>query len=59
KPVLGAIIGESDPQKREVASVAAAVEIVRRGANVVRVHHVKATRDALLVMKAYQDFQVA
>ena len=59
KTVLGAIIGESDPQKREIASVAAAVESVRRGANVVRVHHVKATRDALLVMKAYQDFQAA
>lgn len=59
KSVLGAIIGETDPQKREVASVAAAVESMRRGANVVRVHHVKATRDALLVMKAYQDFQAA
>ena len=59
KSVLGAIIAETDPQKREVASVAAAVESVRRGANVVRVHHVKATRDALLVMKAYQDFQAA
>lgn len=57
KSVLGAIIAETDPQKREVASVAAAVESVRRGANVVRVHHVKATREAMQVMKAYQDFQ--
>lgn len=59
KSVLGAIIAETDPQKREVASVAAAMESVRLGANVIRVHHVKATRDALLVMKAYQDFQAA
>ncbi|MBR3481553.1 MAG: dihydropteroate synthase [Neisseriaceae bacterium] len=57
KSVLGAIIGETDPQKREVASVAAAVESVRLGANVVRVHNVKATREAMQVMKAYQDFQ--
>ena len=59
KSVLGAIIGESDPQKREFASVAAALESVRLGANIVRVHNVKATREALQVMNAYQDFQAA
>ncbi|MBR5675454.1 MAG: dihydropteroate synthase [Neisseriaceae bacterium] len=59
KSVLGAIIGETDPKKREVASVAAAVESVRRGANVIRVHNVKATQDALKVMNAYQNFQAA
>ena len=40
---------------RVAASVAAAVLAVERGANIVRVHDVAATRDALSVLKAMQD----
>lgn len=53
KSLLGAIIDEPDPQARVVASVAAALESVRRGAHIVRVHDVKETRQALQVFAAY------
>ena len=52
KSMLGAITGESQPDQRLGASVAAAMESVRRGAAVVRVHDVKATRQALQMMQA-------
>jgi len=51
KAMLGAITGQ-DVGSRVYASVAAALLAVQRGANIVRVHDVQATRDALKVWQA-------
>jgi dihydropteroate synthase len=58
KSLLGRITGRA-VDDRLVASVAAAMQAVERGAAIVRVHDVAATRDALLVMRAVtdEDFQ--
>jgi len=52
KTMLGAITGETVPAERLGASVAVAMEAARRGAAVIRVHDVKATRQALQVLAA-------
>lgn len=52
KSMLGQITGETVPSERLGASVVAAVEAARRGAAIVRVHDVKATKQGLLVMQA-------
>ena len=54
KSMLGAATGRA-VQDRVAASVAAAVLAVERGANILRVHDVAATRDALRVWKTMQD----
>ena len=51
KRFLGSIIGDSE-RGRAVATAAANVEAVRRGAWMVRVHDVRETRDALAVAAA-------
>lgn len=51
KTMLGAITGKP-VEERGSASVAAAMIAVQRGAAIVRVHDVAATRDALLVLQA-------
>jgi dihydropteroate synthase len=53
KRFLGAIIGDPD-RARAVATAAANVEAVRRGAWMVRVHDVRETRDALAVAAAVE-----
>ncbi|MBS3997527.1 MAG: dihydropteroate synthase [Hydrogenophaga sp.] len=52
KSSLGAVTGREVPEQRVVASVAAAVLAVERGARVVRVHDVRETVDALKVWQA-------
>ena len=54
KATLGRASGRA-VDERVSASVAAALLAAERGANVVRVHDVAATRDALSVLKALQD----
>ena len=54
KSMLGRASGRA-VDDRAAASVAAAVLAAERGATVVRVHDVAATRDALSVLKALQD----
>ena len=54
KSMLGAIAGKPVTE-RLAASVAAALLAVQRGAQVVRVHDVAATRDALAVWRAAED----
>lgn len=49
KRVIGELIGEQNPKKRVVGSVAAAVCCAKNGAGVLRVHDVKETVDALKV----------
>lgn len=51
KSMLGALTGQ-DVAQRLPASVAAAVIAVQRGANIVRVHDVRATVDALKILRA-------
>ncbi|AUH49747.1 dihydropteroate synthase [Chromobacterium sp. ATCC 53434] len=55
KSMLGAITGEAEPSERLGASVAAALESARRGAAVIRVHDVKATRQALQLWQALRN----
>jgi dihydropteroate synthase len=52
KSMLGAVTGQPNGVARVPASVAAAVLAVERGARIVRVHDVAATRDALAVLSA-------
>ncbi|MBL8491693.1 MAG: dihydropteroate synthase [Rhodocyclaceae bacterium] len=56
KSMLGSVTGR-DPGERQAASAAAALLAVQRGARIVRVHDVAATRDALAVLAAVQDQQ--
>ena len=55
KSMFGALCDEAVPSERLGASVAAALEAVRRGARIVRVHDVKATRQALQVWNALES----
>lgn len=52
KTMIGQLTGQQQPQHRMAGSVAAAVEAVRLGAKIVRVHDVRATVDALGVTEA-------
>lgn len=54
KSMLGAVTGRPVGE-RMPASVAAALMAVERGARIVRVHDVAATRDALCVWEALQE----
>jgi dihydropteroate synthase len=51
KAMLGKLTGR-EPQERAHASIAAALLAVQNGAQIVRVHDVAATRDALAVWQA-------
>ena len=52
KASIGALTGQPDPAARAAGSAAAALIAVQRGAAIVRVHDVAATRDALAVWQA-------
>jgi len=52
KSSLGRVTGQDVARERVVASVAAAVLAVERGARIVRVHDVRETADALKVWQA-------
>lgn len=54
KSMLGAVTGQPNGIARMPASVAAAVLAVERGARIVRVHDVAATKDALAVWTALE-----
>ena len=55
KSMLGAITGESQADQRLGASIAAAVLSAQQGAKVIRVHDVKATVQALQVLRALHE----
>jgi len=57
KRMIGELTGRESPHERQAGSVAAAVEAVRLGAKIVRVHDVAQTRDALLVASALGAFE--
>ncbi|UYN93486.1 MAG: dihydropteroate synthase [Enhydrobacter sp.] len=52
KGFIGTLTGVEEPKRRDPASVWLAVEAVRRGAAIVRVHDVASTRQALAVSAA-------
>lgn len=52
KRMIGSLTGRDMPEQRASGSVAAALIATQRGAAIVRVHDVAATRDALLVWNA-------
>ncbi|WP_165090922.1 dihydropteroate synthase [Neisseria yangbaofengii] len=52
KRMIGELTGENTPSERVHGSVAAALASVARGAQIIRVHDVKATADALKVWRA-------
>jgi dihydropteroate synthase len=52
KSFLGRITGRREPRARVAATVATSVLAVERGASILRVHDVAASRDALLVTAA-------
>jgi dihydropteroate synthase len=54
KSLFGRITGRA-PGERAHASVAGALLAAQRGAAILRVHDVAATRDALLVLRAFED----
>ncbi len=54
KSFLGKLIGEPDPMRREAATLAVSLWAAEHGAAYLRVHDVKATRDALRVREALQ-----
>lgn len=56
KSMLGAITGEAIPSERLGASVAVALLSLQGGAKIVRVHDVKASRQALEVWAALQPY---
>lgn len=55
KRFVGVITGEKEAGKRVLGSVGAAIAGACQGVQVIRVHDVKATRDALAVWKAATD----
>lgn len=54
KSMLGAVTGRPAGPQRMPASIAAAVLAAERGADIIRVHDVAATKDALAVLSALQ-----
>lgn len=55
KSMLGLLTGRS-AKERVIAGVAAHLLAVERGARIVRVHDVAATRDALAILQAVEDY---
>jgi dihydropteroate synthase len=55
KSFLGLLLGEPDPAGRLEGSLAAAVAAVLKGAHVLRVHDVAATRRAVVVAEAIAE----
>jgi dihydropteroate synthase len=55
KSVLGRITDRGEVADRSYSSVAAALLAVQRGAMILRVHDVRATRDALAIYEAIES----
>lgn len=55
KSLWKTVCGRNEPQDRDAASAAAAAILARRGAAILRVHNVTATRDAIAAINALLD----
>ncbi len=58
KSMIGAVLNNRDVKGRVVGSVTGAIIAVQNGANIVRVHDVLETKDALLVMQAVMGEEI-
>ncbi len=55
KSMVGALTGQDDPRRRVYGSVALALLAVQRGASILRVHDVAATREVLACWEAIEE----
>lgn len=56
KSMIGVLTGREDPQQRQAGSVTAALLAVQRGAGIVRVHDVAATRDSFRIWQGLLEY---
>lgn len=57
KSFIGALLNEDDPEKRLYGSLAAEVIATMNGADVIRTHNVKATRDAIAITQKLSEIR--
>jgi len=57
KSMIGALLGEKDVDSRLIGSVTAALIAVENGADIIRVHDVAETKNALKVWEQIQNFR--
>ena len=57
KSMIGALLGDKDVDSRMIGSVTAALIAVENGANIIRVHDVAETNDALKVWQQIKNFR--
>ena len=57
KSMIGDLLGDKDVSERMIGSVTAALVAVENGANIIRVHDVSETKDALMVWQKIKHFR--
>jgi dihydropteroate synthase len=57
KSMIGALLGDKDVDSRLIGSVTAALIAAENGADIIRVHDVSETKDALTVWEQIQNFR--
>jgi len=57
KSMIGALLGDKDVDSRLIGSVTAALIAAENGADIIRVHDVSETKDALTVWQQIQNFR--
>ena len=57
KSFVGRLLNESDPEQRLYGSLGAEVIAVVNGADIIRTHNVKATRDAITIAQRLGNFR--
>jgi dihydropteroate synthase len=57
KSMIGALLGDRDVDSRMIGSVTAALIAVENGADIIRVHDVAETNDALKVWQQIKNFR--
>jgi dihydropteroate synthase len=55
KTVIGAVLGLSDPRERDAGTIACLVQGYQQGAQIFRVHNVRAAVQALAILRAVSD----
>ena len=57
KSMIGSLLGDKDVDSRMIGSVTAALIAVENGADIIRVHDVAETKDALTVWQQIKNFR--
>ena len=57
KSMIGSLLGDKDVGSRMIGSVTAALIAVENGADIIRVHDVAETKDALTVWQQIKNFR--